>query len=145
MKTVEITEATQPFADYLHGVRTEPLVITDQGTPTAMILPLANVDLESVALGTNPDFIALIERSRARASKVNGRRPRCAAGSSMCPDITPARLRFRFEHFPATRDGQLCQADWSASRCVGGFLGLFPASAACPPFPPPMLIQRNPA
>jgi hypothetical protein len=28
---------------------------------------LTNVDLESVSLGTNPEFIALIERSRARA------------------------------------------------------------------------------
>jgi antitoxin (DNA-binding transcriptional repressor) of toxin-antitoxin stability system len=67
MKTVEITEATHPLADYLPGIQAEPLVITDQGTPTAVILPLTNVDLESLSLGTNPEFLALIERSRARA------------------------------------------------------------------------------
>jgi antitoxin (DNA-binding transcriptional repressor) of toxin-antitoxin stability system len=67
MKTVEIAEATSPLADYIPGVRTEPLVITDQGTPTAVMLPLDNVDLESIAMSTNPEFIALIERSRARA------------------------------------------------------------------------------
>jgi prevent-host-death family protein len=67
MRTVAIAEATHPLADYLPGVQTEPLVITDRGTPTAVILPLANVGLESIALGTNPEFIALIERSRARA------------------------------------------------------------------------------
>jgi hypothetical protein len=31
------------------------------------MLPLADVDLESIALSTNPGFIALIERSRSRA------------------------------------------------------------------------------
>jgi prevent-host-death family protein len=69
MKTVELGEATHPLADYVQGVQTEPLVITDKGTPTAVILPLSNVDLESIALSTNPEFIALIERSRARARK----------------------------------------------------------------------------
>jgi antitoxin (DNA-binding transcriptional repressor) of toxin-antitoxin stability system len=67
MKTIEIGEATHPLAEYVLGVQGEPLVITDQGTPTAVILPLTNVDLESLALGTNPEFLALIERSRARA------------------------------------------------------------------------------
>ena len=67
MKTVEIAEATSPLADYIPGVRMEPLVITDQGIPTAVMLPLDDVDLESIAMSTNPEFIALIERSRARA------------------------------------------------------------------------------
>jgi prevent-host-death family protein len=67
VKTVEIAEATNPLADYVPGVRTEPLIITDHGTPAAVMLPLDNVDLESVSLSTNPAFMALIERSRARA------------------------------------------------------------------------------
>jgi PHD/YefM family antitoxin component YafN of YafNO toxin-antitoxin module len=67
MKTIEIAEATGPLADYVPGVRNELLVITDHGTPTAVMLPLDDVDLESVSLATNPAFLALIERSRARA------------------------------------------------------------------------------
>jgi prevent-host-death family protein len=67
MKTIEVSEATQPLADYIAAVQSEPLVITEQGTPTAVILPLTDIDLETVALGTNPSFIALIERSRVRA------------------------------------------------------------------------------
>ena len=67
MKTIDIAEATSPLADYVPGVRKEPLVITDHGTPTAVMLPLDDVDLESIALSTNPAFLALIERSRARA------------------------------------------------------------------------------
>ena len=44
MKTVEIGEATNPLADYIQGVKSEPLVITDKGLPTAVILPLTNTD-----------------------------------------------------------------------------------------------------
>ena len=72
MKTLEIGEATRPLADYISGVPTEPLVITDHGTPTAVLLPLASTDLETIALSTNPDFIALIERSRIRAAAEGG-------------------------------------------------------------------------
>ena len=67
MKTVEIADATSPLADYVPVVRTEPLVITDHGTPTAVMLPVDHADLESIALSTNPAFMALIERSRSRA------------------------------------------------------------------------------
>ncbi len=72
MKTVELVEATSPLADYIPGVRSEPLVITDHGTPTAVILPLDNTDLETVALSSNPEFIALIERSRSRTRQEGG-------------------------------------------------------------------------
>jgi prevent-host-death family protein len=72
MKTVEIADATSPLADYVQGVRAEPLVITDHGTPTAVMLPLTDVDLESIALSTNPEFVALIERSRSRAREQGG-------------------------------------------------------------------------
>jgi PHD/YefM family antitoxin component YafN of YafNO toxin-antitoxin module len=71
MKTIELGEATSPLADYIEGVQMEPLVVTDRGTPTAVILPLIGDDLETVSLSTNPDFIALIERSRA-SSRVEG-------------------------------------------------------------------------
>jgi prevent-host-death family protein len=66
MKTIELGEATSPLSDYIEGVQSEPLVITHNGTPTAVILPLVGMDLEAVSLSTNPAFIALIERSRAR-------------------------------------------------------------------------------
>jgi len=32
----------------------------------AALVPIEEVDLESLSLGTNPDFLALIEQSRAR-------------------------------------------------------------------------------
>ena len=72
MKIVEIDKATSPLADYIPAVQSEPVVVTDHGVPTAVILPLRNADMETVALSTNPEFIALIERSRARASEEGG-------------------------------------------------------------------------
>jgi hypothetical protein len=72
LKTIEIDDASSPLADYLEQARTEPLVFTDHGAPTAIILSLVNADLETVALSTNPEFIALIERSRARTQAEGG-------------------------------------------------------------------------
>jgi prevent-host-death family protein len=72
MKTIEIGDATSPLADYVPGVHFEPLVITERGKPTAVILPLADTDLETIALSTNPAFIALIEQSRAQTQAQPG-------------------------------------------------------------------------
>jgi antitoxin (DNA-binding transcriptional repressor) of toxin-antitoxin stability system len=67
MKTIELTDATSPLASYVPAAHGEPLVIMEDGKPTAVILPLADTDLETISLGTNPDFIALIEQSRAQS------------------------------------------------------------------------------
>ena len=44
----------------------EPIILTVDGKPVAALMPIENADLETVALSTNPQFLALIERSRAR-------------------------------------------------------------------------------
>jgi len=75
LKIVDIRKATSPLADYIEAVQAEPLVVTDYGVPTAVLLPLTDTDMETVALSTNPDFIALIERSRARAREEGGLAP----------------------------------------------------------------------
>ena len=72
MKTIDIGEASGTLTDYLEQARTEPVVFTDHGTPTDVILTLANSDLEMVALSTDPQFIGLIERSRTRAKAEGG-------------------------------------------------------------------------
>lgn len=72
MKTIEVGEATGSLADYIRQVRVEPLVVTENGAPAAVILALNDVDLETIALSTNPEFLALIERSRARARAEGG-------------------------------------------------------------------------
>jgi antitoxin (DNA-binding transcriptional repressor) of toxin-antitoxin stability system len=42
------------------------VIITVNGKPIAALVAIENADLETVSLSTNPAFLALIERSRAR-------------------------------------------------------------------------------
>lgn len=66
MKTLELAEATASLADYAQAIQEEPVIVTVNGKPVAALLPIGNADLETVTLSTSPQFLALIERSRAR-------------------------------------------------------------------------------
>jgi antitoxin (DNA-binding transcriptional repressor) of toxin-antitoxin stability system len=66
MKIIEQAEATAPLASYTVDVAREPVIITVNGKPIAVLVAIENADLETVSLSTNPAFLALIERSRAR-------------------------------------------------------------------------------
>jgi len=72
MKTLEMVEATAPLAEYARDVRKEPVILTIGGRPVAALVPIENADLETVTLSTHPQFIALIERSRARQKAEGG-------------------------------------------------------------------------
>ena len=62
--------ATATLAAYTEQVGNGPVVVTDQGKPVAVLMPIQNADLETVALSTNRQFIELIERSRAQVRAV---------------------------------------------------------------------------
>lgn len=66
MRTVEIGEAKGSLSDYAREAQREALVVTRRGKPVAAVVPIRGMDMETLSLSTNPDFIALIERSRAR-------------------------------------------------------------------------------
>ncbi|MBM4026213.1 MAG: type II toxin-antitoxin system Phd/YefM family antitoxin [Planctomycetes bacterium] len=66
MKIVEQAEAKAPLATYAADVAQEPVIITVNGKPVAALVAIENADLETVSLSTNPAFLTLIERSRAR-------------------------------------------------------------------------------
>lgn len=72
MKTLEITQATAPLAEYARGVSKEPVILTEDGKPIAALVPIENADWETVELSTHPQFLALIERSRARQKAEGG-------------------------------------------------------------------------
>jgi prevent-host-death family protein len=72
MKTVEMKRATAPLADYARDVDKEPVIVTEHGRPIAALMPVENADRETVALSTNPQFLALIERSRRRHEAEGG-------------------------------------------------------------------------
>ena len=72
MKTVELGKATASLAEYARRARREPVVLTVGGKPVAVLVVIKNADLETAALSTDPKFVALIERSRARLKAEGG-------------------------------------------------------------------------
>ncbi len=71
---VELKDATAPLMEYAREVETEkePLVLTVDERPVAVLLAVGNVDTETVTLSTHPKFPALIERSRTRYKEEGG-------------------------------------------------------------------------
>ena len=72
MKTLEMAKATAPLAEYARDVNKEPVILTVRGKPVAALVSVENADVETVTLSTHPQFIALIERSRARQKMEGG-------------------------------------------------------------------------
>ena len=72
MKRVEMAEAIAPLAEYARAVSKEPLIISVDGKPVAALVSIEYADIETVTLGTHPQFLALIERSRARQQVEGG-------------------------------------------------------------------------
>ena len=66
MKVLERVDATASLAEYTADLDQEPVIIMSRGKPIAALVPIDNVDLETVSLSTNPQFLGLIERSRSR-------------------------------------------------------------------------------
>lgn len=75
MKTVELAKATAPLAQYARRLRKGPMIFTVHGKPFAALIVISNADAETIRLSTNPQFLALIERSRARQKAEGGISP----------------------------------------------------------------------
>ena len=71
MKTIDIAEATGSLSEYARQIRRGPVVVTRRGKPVAVVVAVTGVDIEALSLSTNPDFIALVEKSRA-SYRTNG-------------------------------------------------------------------------
>ena len=72
MRVIEKAEATAPLAEYMTGVKKEPVIVTRKGKPIAALVPLENADLETVSLSTSRKFLKLIERSCTRQRTEGG-------------------------------------------------------------------------
>ena len=72
LKTLDIAEATHPLAEYARQVESGPLVITIRGKPIAIVAALEDVDLETLAVSSNPQFQALIAHSRQQQQEQGG-------------------------------------------------------------------------
>ena len=65
MKSIDLASARRPLADYAADLGDEILVLTKGDRAVAAIVPLRNVDRESLALSQHPEFLRIIARSRA--------------------------------------------------------------------------------
>ena len=72
MKVIEIAQATSSLAEYVQELAKEPVIVAKNGKPVAALVALKNADLETVSLSTNPEFLAIIEESRARQQAEGG-------------------------------------------------------------------------
>lgn len=67
VKSLKLAEVTGSLSDDARKGLREPVVVTRRGRPVVAVMPLTKYDdWESVSLSTNPRFMAIIERSRAR-------------------------------------------------------------------------------
>ena len=72
MKTLDITKATAPLSDYARKIRKNPVILTQNGRPIAALISLENADAETISLSSNKQFVALMEKSRARHKAEGG-------------------------------------------------------------------------
>lgn len=66
MKTIPLSRASRPLAEYARELNDDIVVLTEAKRPVAAIVPLKAVDRESLALSAHPEFLELVERSRAQ-------------------------------------------------------------------------------
>jgi len=68
MKTIELADAaTASFSDVVGVALREPVVITLKGRPVVALTAIGTqTDLENLIVSSDPQFRALIERSRSR-------------------------------------------------------------------------------
>jgi PHD/YefM family antitoxin component YafN of YafNO toxin-antitoxin module len=72
MKRAELDQATASLVEYARELKHEPVLLTEHGHPVAALLSLQNVDAESLSLSANPDFLEIIQQSRARLAAEGG-------------------------------------------------------------------------
>ena len=71
MKRIEISMASKPLSEYAEELDDEIVLLISEDKPVAALVPLKNVDDESLSLNTNSVFLELIKEARAevRAEK----------------------------------------------------------------------------
>jgi antitoxin (DNA-binding transcriptional repressor) of toxin-antitoxin stability system len=65
VKTIKLSQASRPLAEYAAELGDEIMVLTDGEVPVAAIVPLRRADQESLALSNHPEFLGIIAQSRA--------------------------------------------------------------------------------
>jgi len=64
MKKITLSRASRSLAQFTTELEDEIVVVTEGNRPLAALVPLKNVDRESLSLSTHPEFMKLIKRAR---------------------------------------------------------------------------------
>ncbi|NJK70598.1 MAG: hypothetical protein HC786_17035 [Richelia sp. CSU_2_1] len=81
MKKLKLSQARAPLSDYLAFKLSEPYIVTKNDRPliltvdgelAAVLMPIRDADMETVSLSLNPDFIAMLQESKARLKTEGG-------------------------------------------------------------------------
>jgi antitoxin (DNA-binding transcriptional repressor) of toxin-antitoxin stability system len=67
MKSIDVTQANDSLGQSVRNLAGEPLVVTEDGVPIAALVPIDELDLQSLARGSNPRFMAMLEEARAQS------------------------------------------------------------------------------
>jgi antitoxin (DNA-binding transcriptional repressor) of toxin-antitoxin stability system len=65
VKRLKLSSAVRPLAEYVADLRDDTVVLTEGDRAVAALIPLKNVDRESLSLSQHPEFLELIARSGA--------------------------------------------------------------------------------
>jgi len=72
MKPIDIADATDPLSKFAARAAREAIVVTRRGKPLAAVIPVDDADYESLSLSTNPRFLEILARSRAKLERDGG-------------------------------------------------------------------------
>jgi hypothetical protein len=69
VKTLDLWNASSTLGDYVAALGSDSIVVTSKKKPLAALVPLKNVDRESLALSMDPAFLGIVRRARAEAKR----------------------------------------------------------------------------
>jgi prevent-host-death family protein len=72
MKVIELAKATAALGKYASEAAKEPVIVTSNGKPIAALLAIDDVDLETLSLRDNREFLAIMQHSRERLKAEGG-------------------------------------------------------------------------
>ncbi len=73
MKIAPLAEIKNKFSAYVEACKESPVVVTKNGKPVAMLIPIQDEDdLDSMLLAHNPRFIRLLEEAYRNVQETGG-------------------------------------------------------------------------
>ncbi len=74
MKIASVADVKARFSEFLRETRSGPVIITKNGRPSAVLLPIeSEAELERLILAYSPRFREIIERSRRSIEEDGGK------------------------------------------------------------------------